>query len=87
MSGYSSPLLEKYYRENNLNNNYLVIVNNCAAQPMDNTKYGGNICVWILPSNTRLLLLINQKLIATTKTYCMDFTLSVIDKKVTFVIF
>ncbi|XP_062887428.1 general transcription factor II-I-like isoform X3 [Mobula hypostoma] len=86
MSGYVSPFVEKYCRENNLDNRCLVIVDNCVAHPPGITEYGGNVRVVFLPPNTTSLLQpCDQGLIATIKAYylqnVMHFIVSTIDRK------
>ena len=85
MSGYVSPFVEKYCRENNLENKGLVIIDNCAAHPPGITEYGDNIHVVFLPPNATLLQPCDQGLIATIKAYytlsVMHFILSAIDRE------
>lgn len=72
MSGYVSTFVEKYCRENNLENRCLMIIDICAAHPPGIAEYGGNIHVIFLPSNTTLLQPCDQGLIATIKAYYMQ---------------
>lgn len=86
MNGYVSPFVEKYCKENNLENRCLVIVDNCTAHPPGITEYGGNIHVVFLPLYTTTLLQpCHQGLIATIKAYYMQnvmrFIINAIDRE------
>ena len=86
MSGYVSPFVENYCRENNHDNRCLLIVNNWAAYPPGIAEYGSNTCVVFLPLNTTSLLQpCDPGLIATIKAYSiqnvMCFIVSAIDRK------
>ena len=86
MNGYVSPFIEKYCRENNLDNRCLVIVDNCSAHPPGITEYGDNIRVVFLPLNTMSLLQpCDQGLIAAIKAYytqnIMHFIISAKDRE------